>query len=82
MQKNSWSLSWSRSLSWSLSKRIIRGPYGHRKFSTDDPAAIIEAPKGVIKEQGETMTCHQLCLSFIPDENIFGVRADPAYALV
>ena len=29
-----------------------------------------------------TMTCHQLSLSFIPDENIFGVRTDPAYALV
>ncbi len=25
---------------------------------------------------------HQLCLSFIPDENIFGVCADHAYALV
>ncbi len=41
----------------------MRGPRGPRKTSTDDPAAIIG-----------TMTCRQLCLSFIPDENIFGPR--------
>ena len=51
-------------------------------FRTAQKGYLHQGLKGIIKEQWETMTCHQLCLSFIPDENIFGVHADPAYALV
>ncbi len=61
-------------------KRIMRGPHGPRNTSMDDPAAIIGTQEPIFYEA--TMTCHQLCLSFIPDENNFGVRADPTYPLV
>ncbi len=50
------------------------GPHIHPKTSTDDSEAIIETQKPI--------TCHQLCLYFIPYENNFGIRTDPTYALV
>ncbi len=69
--KNKLSCFHIRGLSRVNPKRIMQGPCGPGKTSTDDPAAI-----------KTTMTCDQLCISFIPDENIFGVRTDPAYTLV
>ncbi len=56
----------------------MRGPRRPQYTSTDDPAAIRELPYRIPK----AMTCHQFCISFIPDENVFGVSVDPEYTLV
>ncbi len=49
------------------------GLHGPQETSTDDPAAIIETQEPMF---------YDLSSSFKPDENIFGVRVDPAYTLV
>ena len=56
------------------------GLCGPRNTLTDDPAAIIGTQEPIFHLT--TMICHQLCLSFMPDDNILGVRTDPVYALV
>ncbi len=62
-------------------KRIMRGPCGPRKTSTDGPAAMIGTQEPILHLMKQPWLVISFAYVFIPDENIFGGSARTLHML-